>query len=125
MSERLERWKARNSVQTDFGPLAVLIGVVGGLSVLFPLLAILRPSNFDSPHPWLGIAIGGALLCCALGLWNAKVWARWTAVGCCACGVMTGGIVALLSAAIAFYLLQPSVGRRFARAHGVRESSTR
>ena len=82
---------------------------------------------------------GIALLLCALGLWRAQPWARWTAVAILVLspvlstlqwlpvlehefGLNLGSAVVLLALAIPLsliaFLLRPSTGRFFARVPG-------
>ncbi len=131
MSERLERWRARDRIQSDLGPLAMLIGFIGLLAFAGPLLGLEvknAAAGLTIPAPlW-----GGCLLLCAWGLWRVHRWARWTTLLLCAAlwvpaalelvldgpllGLLHPGMLLLLLAII--YLLLPSTRRLFARAQG-------
>ena len=127
MSERLEKWKAREKIRSDFGWIAVYMGIVGISGVVAGLGGLFR--DVEGQAVWLALLIGIGFLWSAVGLWNAKVWSRWVATSLAVAvsmegliGVVRGRIDLSLPLALiaSVWLLVPSTGRAFARARDTR-----
>jgi len=121
MSERLEQWKVRERIRTDVGWVAVMIGLWGLLPIAGSLASIVWPETVNTRV--LSILGGLALICCAVGLWNTKSWARWITVvlfGLLSIGGILNGQICWLPWTVfpVVYLLLPSTGRRFASVKG-------
>jgi hypothetical protein len=128
MSERLEQWKAREKLRSDIGWAAVLIGLWGLLPIAAGIAEVVGIGAIRALP--ISLAVGTAFLFCALGLWNASVWARWA----CAALFATLSVLGLVTLVrnrtwglelpsvlfATIYLLLPSTGRRFARARDTR-----
>jgi len=127
MSDRLERWKTREKLRSDIGWAAVFVGLWGLLAVAVGLaeLAGSESIRVEGPLAPLVLPVGFALAFCAVGLWNARSWARWTAAALFA-GLLVNDVLRIvseqtLSLGLPFvlfavvYLLLPSTGKRFAK----------
>ena len=72
MSEKLERWKAREKIRSDFGWIAVYLGLAGLVIVVGWLMAMFgsaRP-RVEGRAVWLSPLIGIGFLWSAVGLWK-------------------------------------------------------
>ena len=92
MSERLEQWKAREKLRSDIGWAAIYVGLCGIWVVVVGASLFAWTMTFEVESTVLGTVVpaplavglvlagGLALVYCAVGLWNARAWARWIAV---------------------------------------------
>lgn len=125
MTEQLERWKAREKVRSDIGWVAVYVGIFGALCLGGGVsLAVGGGSvclfGVELPTPWnawFASTFGAVLLLCAVGLWNARLWARRLALLLFGLALVNG----LVSAIALFgfvYLFRPDTLQRFQRTSG-------
>ena len=132
MNERIEAWKARERLRSDILFPVASLGISGAGGIVIGLLAMAGViQDFRPIQPPLFVLLGAGLLVCVVGLWNARPWARWTAVALC--GVSLASILvdlareggfpkgALWPSFLIVYLLLPSTGRRFGRAQLLRQ----
>jgi hypothetical protein len=124
-----EAWKARKKLRLAVGWLAVLMGLAGLVLIVFAIgivYAWVEGSPTRPLEPLMFLSLGGALLACGFGLWNAKPWARWVVIALCCVSVWLAllqlargeapGWRVLVDLGVAVYLLLPSTARHFARA---------
>lgn len=126
MSEQLERWKAREKIRSDVGWVAVYVGLLGALSLWLGVSLALggegsfSPFGVELPPPWnawIASAFGALLLLCAVGLWNARLWARRLALVLFGLALVDGPVSAI--ALFGFvYLFRPDTVQRFQRTNG-------
>jgi len=138
MSEQLEQWKAREKTRGEIGWAAQLLGIIGGVLVLFGGLGAFGWGEPEGrlfglelgplASSLLALVTGLVLLVCARGLWNVQPWARWAVVALFGLSILSSTIAWLVGsgsvpmpvfAVLALvYLLRPSTGRHFRRAQG-------
>ena len=142
MGERLERWKARETVRRTVGWLAIFLGIGGAFGAITGLFVLAGPALVEAEEPDVGVPValalillGIAFLVSARGLSRGQPWARWVAVALlvASCARRLPSLVrefeldvgwglVLFSMAIPLsviaYLLLPSTGRFFASGGG-------
>ena len=123
-SERYQRWKAREKFRSHVGWATAWIGALGVMFLLSALAILASRAGAGTGtmigNPYLRLFVGGALLYSALGLWNAKAWARWAAVVLCALVTLSGNLSIPIGLLAIVYLLHPATARNFALARGSR-----
>jgi len=126
MSQELERWKARERIRSNGGWIAMLLGLYGMLASADGLYGLLGSWSGVKPSSAFILPVGITLIICAVGLWNAKAWARWAIAAIFALvftsavsllvSFRTFGLQLPVSIVALVYLLLPSTGRTFTRA---------